>query len=150
MSNGPSFRKSTTITSSPSDHSPRRLRSLCQLRQLTLAIRLELLCDSSLALRCVFSLRSVNRIAEQQCALSKRIEWCGQAFEAFGTNAIDASAFQPVDANDLGLGHLLVGKADALTTHATIFKAAERHGIEAVIRRVVDHDAAGVDAARGL
>jgi len=38
-----------------------------------------------------------------------------------------------VDADDLGLGHLLEGEAHAFAAHAAVLESAERHGVEAVV-----------------
>ena len=38
-----------------------------------------------------------------------------------------------IDANDLRLGHLFIGKAHAFPADAAVFGAAERHGVETEI-----------------
>ncbi|MNH18446.1 hypothetical protein D3C79_781480 [compost metagenome] len=55
-----------------------------------------------------------------------------------------------VDAHHLGLGHVFIGKAHPFAAKAAVLEAAKRHGVEAVIGRVVDHHAPRLDPPRQL
>src|SRR5512139_3077894 len=49
-----------------------------------------------------------------------------------------------IEADDLRLRHLLERELDALAPEPRVLHTAERHGVEAIVRRVVDHHAAAV------
>jgi hypothetical protein len=46
------------------------------------------------------------------------------------------------DAHDLRLSHFFVRKPDTFAAEASVLESSERHGVESVVRRVVDHDPA--------
>jgi len=46
------------------------------------------------------------------------------------------------DAHHFRLSHFLVRKPDTFAAQASVLESPERHGIESVVRRVVDHDPA--------
>ena len=53
-----------------------------------------------------------------------------------------------IDADHFGLRHVLIGKPNTFSPQTSVHEATERHGIEPIIGRIIDHHATGFNLAR--